>query len=296
MTLSAAETEKFIEAIRTGSYSFDEDTIDDYSDDFLVAFAERDISFINKLPKSRMSDPVLFAVAENEKFWDMLRFVNDEDTTQYRALAVRAVATNSRNLYFVPETYVDRQFLSDVLALGGNYAIDSFYSLHPQVAKEFFGPHGLEELMESDLNIRNRLLSDFLIGHLENADITESFVQESLVLCPGLVASLKRSGREHLVVEVIRQGGWPEQYASDKPTDLKDAIKKMKKAISSVAAGWQRAYIKTLGTAEVVRAMKSARTLEMLENIYTREEILPHLTNRRDLKTKGKWIEDALGL
>ena len=296
MTLTAAETAKLIDTINTGSYSFDLNEIDDYTDEVLIAFAVNDKTIIDKLPKSRMTDPVLFAVADNERFWDILRFVNDEDTNQYRALAIRAVATNSRNLQFVPERHVDPEFLGDVLALGGSYAITSFFNLHPAVTNEFFGQNGLEALMENDQSVRTRVLHDLLIGHLQDAPITDVFIKDSLVVSPGLVASLHRSGREHLALEVIRDGGWPEQYAADKPSDLKDAVKRMAKPMSSTAQSWQKAYAKTFGVAEVVKAMKSSRHIGLLETIYTRAEILPHLTQRRDLKAKGRWLEEDLGM
>lgn len=296
MALTATETAKLIDSISTGSYPFDLNEIDDYTDEVLIAFAVNDKSIIDKLPKSRMTDPVLFAIAENETFWDMLRFVNDEDTSQYRAIAIRSVATNSRNLQFVAEDYVDKDFLGDVLSLGGTYSIKNFFNFYPDVANEFFGKDGLEALMESDQAIRARVLHDLLNGDLKNAPITDTFIKDSLVFCPGLVASLKKSGREHLALEVIRDGGWPEQYAADKPSDLKDAVKRMAKPMSSTAQSWQKAYAQTFGIAEVVKAMKSSRHIELLETIYSRAEILPHLTQRRDLKAKGRWLEEDLGM
>lgn len=296
MSLTTTETAKLIDSINSRGYSFDLKEIDDYNDDVLIAFAVNDISIIDKLPKSRMTDPVLFAVAENEKFWDILRFVNDEDTAHYRDLAIRAVATNPRNLQFVHERHVDTAFVGNVLALDGSHSITSFFNLHQDVAKEFFGDDGLEALMKADQAARSRVLHDFLTGILSSAPISESFIRDSLVVCPGLISSLKTSGRENLGIEVIKDGGWPEQYASDRPTDLKDAVKRMAKPMSTVAQAWQKAFAKTFGIAEVVKAMKSSRHIELLETMYSRAEILPHLNQRKDFKAKGRWLEEDLGL
>lgn len=296
MTHTNTKAKQIIHSINELGYSFDIKEIDDYTDDVLITFAVNDISFIDKLPKNRMTDPVLFAVAENEKFWDIMRFVNDEDTTQYRDLAIRAVATNSRNLQFVSDVYVDVAFFEAVLAAGGHYGISTFYTFHPDVANQHFGHDGLQALMEADNTIRNRVLHDFLHGGLNEANITDNFIKDSLVMCPGLAQSLKKTSREHLLQEVIKEGGWPLTYADDKPSDLKDAIKRMRKPMSSVALAWQRAYVKTFDMAEVVKALKAPSRIELLETIYTRAEIRPHLTQRRDTKIKGQWLEDDLGM
>lgn len=296
MTQTNTKAQQIIHSINELGCSFDINEIDDYTDDVLIAFAVKDISFIDKLPKNRMTDPVLFAVAENERFWDIMRFVNDEDTTQYRDLAIRAVATNSRNLQFISDQYVDVTFLEAVLAADGYYSISAFHTFHPDVANQHFGQDGLQTLMESDATIRDRLLHEFLNGNLNNANITDEFIKDSLVMCPGLAQPLKRASREHLLVEVVKEGGWPAAYANDKPSDLDDAIRRMRKPMSSIALAWQRAYVKTFDMTEVVKALKAPSKIEMLETIYTRAEIRPHLTQRRDAKIKGQWLEDDLGM
>lgn len=296
MTLTATETQKLIETINTGSYSFQLAEIDDYTDEVLIAFAVNNKSIIDKLPKSRMTDPVLFAVAENEDFWEIMRFVNEEDTNQYRGLCIRAVAKNSRNLQFVNERHVDKDFLGNVLSLDGSYSIDSFYRFHPDVTNEYLGKDGLQKLMENDLTLRHRLLHNFLHGNLNNAPITDIFIKDSLIQCPSLILYLKKSSRHHLAVEVISEGGWPEQYANDKPSDLKDAVKRMIKPTSINAQAWQKAYAMTFGIADVVKEMTAPSKIKLLETIYSREEIMPHLSTRSGLKTKGKWLEDALGM
>ena len=70
----------------------------------------------------------------------------------------------------------------------------------------------------------------------------------------------------------------------------------MMKPLSSTVQTWQIAYAMTFGIEKVVQAMKSPSRIELLESIYTRAEILPHLNQRKDLKAKGRWLEEDLGM
>lgn len=296
MSQSAESTKEFIDQIKKGGWRFFEvDDVHLYNDDILIAFAQCGTFFMDRIPRHMMTDPVLSVVAELDKTNQCLRFFTPDDTPIYRELAVKAVASSSGNLMYVSEDFVDAEFVRDTVTSGPS-SLCAFLRGYPAIVHQIYDKPGLEALLSADTIARNQVVSDALKGKFETPLITDDFIQQSLLVCNGLIGSVLKTDKKHLVLDLINRGEWPEAYAKDKPEDLKDAVKRMMKPMSSVAQSWQKAYAMTFGVAEVVKAMKAPSKMELLEAIYTREEILPHLTQRKDLKAKGRWLEDSLGL
>lgn len=100
----------------------------------------------------------------------------------------------------------------------------------------------------------------------------------------------------NLLFEIINDGAWPDAYLNSRPKDLDDALKKLLKPKNTTEQSWQRAYVMTFGLDEALKLCKSPGRMDVLEGIYSREEIMPHLKNRKGNRLKGEWLEDALGL
>lgn len=296
MKYTEEENQALIKRIRSWEAVFHKDDLYKYSDEALIAFAETNHSFIDQLPKERMTDKVLFAVAEHDTFFSVLSFVNPEDTTRYRDLAIKAVSKTPANLYFVDTSYVDKSFLLEVVTPKNPSAIAYFFKHYPALTSETFSPKDLESLLLHNAGIRNSFLHELLTFKSITANISDEFIRHSLPSSPGIIASILETDKRNLALEVINAGEWPEQYAADKPIDLKDAVKRIMKPMSSTAQAWQKAYAMTFGIEAVVKIMKTPTRIAILETMYTREEIKPFLKAKNDHKLKGRWLEDDLGM
>lgn len=290
-----AETKKYIEEIRKGWRSFDVDGMFQYNDDILIAFAENGKSFIQHLPEHRKTDPVLSVIAELDKTNQCMKYISQESTSIYQELAVKAVASSYGNLSYVSKNVVDADFMRETVARNAR-ALSGFFESYSDLVHQTYSQSEMEAVLGSNKVARNQVLISVLQERIKTPLITDEFIQGSLLVCHSLASFIRKTDKKHLVLDLISQDGWPEAYVDDKPTDLKDAIKRMMKATNSTVQSWQIAYAMTFGIAEVVNVMKTPSRIEMLEEIYSREEILPHLSKRKGSKIKGQWLEDELGL
>jgi hypothetical protein len=297
MAVQDQSTQDFIAKIEHGLAPFVKGDEPSYSDEILIAFARHGVDFIEHLPKSRMSDPVLLAIAENTNSSHLhpLRYFNPEDTKIYRDLAILAVAGSCVNLNYVSEEFVDAQFIRDTVEKSP-YSLTEFLTKYTSVVEQAYDTTAIEAILEANQQVRSNVIFGLLHGDFKTPWVTDNFIKRSLVPCPGLMIALLDTDKSHLGIEIVREGQWLDFYAKDKPADLKDAIKRMRKPMSLVAQSWQLAYAMTCDIAEVIKSLKHPRKIELLESIYSRDEILPHLSKRTDFEIKGKWLEDALGL
>lgn len=287
----------FIAKIEHGLAQFVKDDLPSYSDEILIAFAKSSVDFIEHLPKSRMTNPVLLAIVENtiSSHAHPLRFFSPEDTAIYRDLAVLAVAGSCVNLNYVSDEFVDAQFVQDTVEKSP-YSLTELLKQHTNIVEQAYDVTALEALLEANQQVRTNVIFGILHGDFKTPLVTDGFIKRSLVSCPGLMIALLNTDKSHLGIEIVREGQWPEFYAKDKPSDLKDAIKRMNKPMSGVAKSWQLAYAMTCDLSDIMKTLRHPRKIELLESAYSRAEILPYLSKRQDLKRKGEWLEDALGL
>jgi hypothetical protein len=288
-------TKKLIEEIRKGWRVYGEDQIDQYNDDVLIALAENGKTFIHRLPQHLKTDPVLSTIAELDKTNECMKYISQGSTSIYRELAVKAVASSYGNLWHVAKDVVDTAFVRDTVAMKAS-SLCAFFERYPALVHEIYSIAEMEVVLCADTIARNQVVGAVLRGKFETPLITDAFIQQSLLVCHSLVGFVLKTERKHLALDLIKQGKWPEKYENDRPSDLKDAVKRMMKVTNSTAQEWQKAYAMTFGIAEVVKEMKTPSRLELLQQIYTRQEIAPHLPKRRGSKIKGEWLEDSLGL
>jgi hypothetical protein len=291
-----AATKKFIQEIEKGFRGFDRDEISHYNEDILVAFAEKRATFfLHYLPKSLKTDRLLSVIAETDKTNQCMRYISKNSTPIYRELASKAVASSYGNLTYVSKEVVDSDFIRETSSRAAN-SLYGFFEQYPDLVHQTFSTTEMEAVLWADKKACNQVVNGVLRGSIKTPLITDEFIQKSLLVCPSLISFIRKTERNHLALDLLNQGEWPEAFASDKPTDLKDAVKRMMKPKNSSVQNWQIAYAMTFGIAEVVKAMKTPSRIELLEEIYPKEEILPFLSNRQGMKIKGQWLEDSLGL
>lgn len=288
-------TEQFVAKIKAGTRFFDPNDADLYNDAILIAFAQSEKMIVNRLPRNLMTDPVLLAIAQYSRYNLCMNYISPEQTQSYRDIAMIAVSKNHSNLKFVKEDIVDADFVRETVARGPR-SLCAFFNGYYDLVHQIYDKQSLEAALRDDKGARTEVINMVLRDQLETPLITDTFIQESLLLGTSLISFILKNHRKHLAIDLIGQGKWPESLANDKPTDLNDAVKRMMKPMSSTVQDWQRAYAMAFPIAEAVKAMKTKSKLELLETIYTRAEILPHLTQRRDLKAKGRWLEEDLGM
>lgn len=295
MSQPRESTDQFVAKIKAGIRFFDPNDADLYNDEILIAFAQADKMIVNRLPKDLLTDPVLLAIAQYSRYNLCMNYISPEQTEIYREIAMIAVSTNHSNLKFVKADIVDVDFIQETVARGPR-SLCGFFERYHDLVHQIYDKQSLEAAIREDRGARTEVMNMVLREKLETPLITDTFIQESLLLGTSLISFILKNHRKHLAIELIGRGEWPASLANDKPSDLNDAVKRMMKPMSSTTQDWQRAYAMTFPIAEAVKAMKTKSKLELLETIYTRAEILPHLTQRRDLKAKGRWLEEDLGM
>lgn len=295
MTIKNEIEQELIEDIQRGLAHFDQYDVDGYSDEVLIIFARKKNDIIKYLPKDRMSYDVLRAVVENDQRMHAFEYITSRDTDSYRELALLAVEKSWTSLKFIEREFVDSDFFKQSIQVKPK-AIYTFLLHYPALVEALLSSQDLEAMLDIDRFSRNAIVGSVIRGKTETSLINDDYIKQTLLTCPNLLSDTTKSDRKSLAMELLDEGGWPADYSGLKPSGLNEAIKQLKTLTKGTQADWNRAYIMSFGIDQVVKAMRSPSKLPLLETIYTREEILPHLTQRRDLQAKGRWLEDDLGM
>lgn len=287
--------QKLVENIKKGWSFYDESEAHSYNAEVLIAFAEAGQNFIHRIPKELLSESVLKSVAKNDKTNQCLKYISADDVIDYREIAVSAISSSYGNTRHVNDNYVDTNFIKEV-AHKNPAALCAFLELYHDLTHQALDIATFEDFVFHENANINQVVGGYLRNSFSTKLITDDFIKRSALKSPSLIYPLLHSTKKQIAFDLINNSEWPEAIINDKPTDLKDAVKRMMKPLSSTVQTWQIAYAMTFGIEEVVRAMKSPSRIELLESIYTRAEILPHLNQRKDLKAKGRWLEEDLGM
>lgn len=287
--------QRLLENIKKGWAYYDESEAHSYSDEALIAFAEAGQNFIHRIPKDLLNETVLNAIAKNDKTNQCLNYILPEDIVDYRSIAVAAISSSVGNVRYADSKYVDHDLILEV-ANNNPAVLGTLLETYPDVTHQAISIDTFEDLVfRKSANI-NQVVGGYLRNSFSTNLITDDFIRRSALKSPSLIYPLLHSEKKQIALDLIKNSEWPEAIINDKPTDLKDAVKRMMKPLNSTVQTWQMAYAMTFGIEAVVRVMKTPSRIELLESIYTRAEILPHLTQRKDLKAKGRWLEEDLGM
>jgi hypothetical protein len=291
---NASNDQQLIQEIQNGHCFFYEDEVDRYSDDALIAFANRGEYMIEYLPKNRLSHAVLKAVIENDRWSEAMKFFSSKDTPHYKEMAILAVSKSWTQLKFVEPEVVDAEFYTKTIAKNPK-ALYVYLVRHPTLLEQLIKPQELEDKMNTGGLNRAAVIGGVIKGKIKSTLISDAYLQKSLLELPHLFAEVLQSEFKPLALELVAQGGWPTAYADQKPSSIKDALKGFKES-GAVVAAWHQTYILNCGIEKAVNAMKGPSTLGLLETLYTKEEIKPYLKGPQGNKVKGKWLEDELGM
>lgn len=296
MPLTESETRKYIEDIKKGWRSFNEYDLKDYNEEIVVELARHGGSFAHKLPGHLKTDLVLMVLAENDKSNCLMKHTSPNDTHLYRDVAIKAISSSPGNIRHVETSYIDKQFIIDTVNAAPQ-SLCTFLKEYPGIVHDTFDSVSIEKILDSNISARTMFLSAIARGDIQTPLICDEYIKKSLPTTPSIAGHLLRMDfKTNLLLEIIDEGMWPDAYLNGKPKNLDDALKKLLKPKNTTEQSWQRAYVMTFGLDEALKLCKSTGRMDVLEGIYSREEIMPHLKNRKGNRLKGEWLEDALGL
>lgn len=295
MTSASEYEQQLIRKIENGQAYFDEDEVDRYSDEVLIAFAHQRQNFIEYLPKSRLSYAVLKAVIDHDQFGNALKYVSSKDTPHYKQICILAVANGWTQLKHVEPEYVNAEFYRKTIAQNPK-AIYGFLLRYASLLEQLIKPQELEDLLNTGIFNRTAIIGGVLKGKIKTQLIRDSYIKELLLFAPHQLAEALKTEFKPLALEMVADGAWPEEFVDQKPSSLKDSVKALKAAGNTSVTAWHKAYIMNFGIEKAVNAMKAPGKLELLETIYTREEIKRHLKGHYGNEAKGKWLDEEMGL
>lgn len=265
----------------------------EYDEDILVAFLEDGQAIFHDIPDDMVTDLIRLTAAQFDKTGMIMQHMQPNVTPGYRDLAIASVMSDWRNLKDIDAHWVDRDFMFAVLDKAPS-AIYAFFSHHSALAHATVDQSGLEQFLLIHPHARDLMVSAFVVGHLTTPLISDDFIQKSTMSLAGLGSPMFKSPKQHLMIEGIKAGGWPDTLLADKPTDLEHGVKLAMKATSSLKLHWHKAFIKTHDIKDVIKAMKTPAREEMLLSLYSRAELQPYM--KRNQRVKGKWLEEEMGL
>jgi hypothetical protein len=295
MTSASEYEQQLIREIQNDEAYFDEDEVDSYSDEVLIAFANKRHLIVEYLPKNRMSYAVLKAVIENDPMNYALKYITSKDTQHYQEMATLAVSRDYTQLKHVEPKFVDLDLCAKILDKKPN-SIYTFLIRYASLVEQLITPEELEDRMTTGKINRVAIIAKVIAGQIKTSLVTNAYIKESLLCIPHLMADTLKSEFKPLAMNLMTEGCWPADYASHKPSSLKDAVKSLKASGTSSVVAWHQAYIMSFGIEKVVQVMKAPRNLALLETLYSRDEIKPYLNGLEGNKAKGKWLEDEMGL
>jgi hypothetical protein len=287
--------QRLIEKIKLGELNFIEEEIDSYSDEVLIAFAGEYAYFLEDLPKDRLSYGVLKAAINKSTPIDPLKHFSSQDTPHYRELALLAVSKSGSQVKFVEPEFVDADFFREAIKQNPK-SMHSFLLRYAPLVEQVYTQKELEFIIDSSKLNKHIILTGIMSAKVKNNLLSDAYIKKTILDYPGLIAEAIKSDYKHLAIELLNAGDWPSAQAGDRPSNLKEAVKRLLDSNTETFNEWHKAYILNFGIEKVVDAMKGHKTLPLLEKFFTREEILPHLSGQQGKKAKGKWLEEELGL
>lgn len=296
MPLTESEEKKYIEDIRKGWRSFNEYDLPDYNEEILVELARHGSSFIHKLPAHLKTEQVILALAENDKSNTFMSHISPSDTKAYRDVAIKAISSSPGNVRYVESSYIDKNFMIDTVSASPQ-ALSALLKEYHDIFHDTFDTTAVEKALDRSDSARTMFLSGIISGKTPTTLIFDEYIKKTLLSTPSIAGHLMRANfKTNLLLEIISEGGWPDAHSNCKPNNLDDAFRKLLKPKSTTVQSWQQAYVMTFGLEKALKLCKSSGRMDVLEGIYSRDEIMPHLKNRKGNRVKGEWLEDALGL
>lgn len=263
-----------------------------YDDSVLIAFLENGNEILHLIPKGVVTEEIFEIAVEEDKCGRIMRHINPEDTLNYAKLAMSAISLDAKNVRYLSPSVIDTEFFFKALSYNSK-TLSEFFVHHPE----------LMDLIDSEI------LDDKIFKHCFSAEIisvcmkictgeivserfSDDFIKLHLARVPGVASPVFRSDKRFLISDVIRNGQWPDNI--DKPLDINDCFKKIFRATSSVFSIWYKGYILAQPLEEVIKNVKTESRIELIETLYSREELIPHMRNNH--RALGRWLERDIGL
>jgi hypothetical protein len=263
-----------------------------YDEDVLVAFLHDGQGIFIDIPEDMITNQIRLAAAEYDKTGTIMQHLRP-GTPDYRSLAIAAVTADWRNLKDVDSTCVDCDFMMAVLDQSPE-VLFAFFIDYSELTHTAFERDSLEQFLQINPGALDLTVSHYVSGSFSTPLLTDAFIQKSALSMPGVGSTVFKSAKQHLLIEGIRAGGWPQILEGDKPVDLEHGVKLVMKATSSMKLAWHKAYIKSHDLKDVVKIMSTPAREQMLLSLYTKAELLPFM--HQNQRVKGKWLEDEMGL
>lgn len=253
---------------------------------------------LEEIPGELRSEIILHVAARHDR--DALELIQPWDVTDYHSLAVDAIKNASHQVRWVAPEYMTERFLIDV-ALNSPQAMESFGL--GEENKHLVTENVLATLCSSTISHSAILLR--VVGGSIKEMIKDEFVREAIKTQVSDYTSLATIGKEHVLVDMIKDGFWPEaknfthpdkiQHFSNPPAGPADALERLYATKSPGYHVLHKAWLKTQPQSEVISELQSSsRGLDVLFDIFPERLLQQNMREHRGLR--GRVLERDMGL
>lgn len=284
--------DEVLEALRgDAAYKFSE-IPSGYLDSEVIATWLEHCGELNSIPRQYVDDTHRrIAVGRSHSLMPVrdypLAVIKKEDTSCYEELALIALKQCDMNMRHVdPGLYGEDFFLKALEANG--MAMITFITDFTKAPIEW-----TEAMIDSAVSKKTRYLRYF-----PKDQIKRECLERLIIEGKHTAKELEDAGLLDLMSELMQDGYWPQMV---KPSSLTEALYFMLDIPQSAEnlKIYYKAFVRSHPMGEVLPLMKSPEMQALMLEIYSTDELMPHLRTgllKNASQVKGRLLEDGLGL
>lgn len=246
----------------------------------------KEVSGFNKLPRNYLTDNLIEKGISLLHGKDEVLKLTGTSYERYEQAAIYGLSNNKLYLGTVHPELITKKILLTAIA---NKTIGP--------DRELLTNTHISKLIDDEVGlacIRQNLV--FAFKHAGGERISDELWFQAINDEPGVSKYLVGKQRDDLLKGLIENGFWPENFLGSKPVDLPASVSKLAK--NAVKDEYQALMVKALilthPIEEVLPLFKTPARKKMLGNLYSIEELRPHMKAFPFIK--GAVLEESLGL
>jgi hypothetical protein len=276
------------------AYRFEELPAEHLDKNLIRAWLSGTDGALAKVPKHLVDDDIRrHAITKPNEDMDIddsaLKSISMDDTQCYEELALLALDQTEWNMEFVDHALYSEAFFLKAL------------KVNPQAMTHFFSEwtENRVEITWTEAMIHSAVSQSLdYLPHFDRSQVKKESLE--LLISEGQYNSLQiaRAGLLDVMSDMIGNGYWPKWLK--KPSSLSDSLNFLLNPNETAEAlTVYYAFVRHYPMEDVLPLMKSSKLQGLMLEIYSAEELMPHLRTgllKGHAKVRGKLLEQGLGL
>jgi hypothetical protein len=251
---------------------------------------------LRKIPRRFINDALLLKAIDLD--YDALNCIKPDMAEDYLSLVLHSVRRSEYAYRYIDPSYHTEAMLDEIILHANQFLNISTTDKHLAWIRDLMTQERIDRVSATNFPFASRVgLEKMEWGALK------SLLKNSYAF----YGALDSQNQLHFLTRMLAEGEWPvvdpnDSYLPVRSKSLADGMLRMmigsnpihQRPCSSESFYMYKAYVMTYPIEEVVAAMQTPERLKVLLEMYTTDELRPHMHLNRNLR--GALLEEALGL